>query len=121
MMPAEQTVVAGSEESTAVLVPESSSGKDEGPAVVLQGLNKSFGSQVVLDGINLTVKSGETLAILGRSGTGKSVLLKLIVGLQKPDSGSICVHEQEITGLDLRELNKVRKKNGFLISKRGPV
>ncbi|MGB2640884.1 MAG: ATP-binding cassette domain-containing protein, partial [Candidatus Acidiferrum sp.] len=82
MTPTEQAVLAGSEESSAALALESSSRKDEGPAVVLRGLNKSFGSQIVLDGINLTVKSGDTLAILGRSGTGKSVLLKLIVGLQ---------------------------------------
>ncbi|MGB2620743.1 MAG: ABC transporter ATP-binding protein [Candidatus Acidiferrum sp.] len=114
MTPTEQAVLAGSEESSAALALESSSRKDEGPAVVLRGLNKSFGSQIVLDGINLTVKSGDTLAILGRSGTGKSVLLKLIVGLQKPDSGSIRVHEQEITSLGLRELNKIRKKMGFL-------
>ena len=73
-----------------------------GPAVVLQGLHKSFGAQKVLNGIDLTVGSGETLAVLGRSGTGKSVLLKLIIGLQKPDSGSIRIHGQEITELRCR-------------------
>lgn len=82
--------------------------------MVLRGVHKSFGRQIVLDGINLTVKSGETLAMLGRSGTGKSVLLKLIIGLQKPDSGSILVQGQEITSLDLQAMTKIRKKMGFL-------
>ncbi len=83
-------------------------------AIILQNLRKTFGPQTVLDGIDLTVERGQTLAVLGRSGTGKSVLLKLIVGLQKPDEGSIQIHGQEITKLSLEELNKVRKKIGFL-------
>ena len=78
------------------------------------GVHKSFGKQVVLNGVNLTVKSGETLAMLGRSGTGKSVLLKLIIGLQKPDSGSVLVQGQEIASLDLQEMTEIRKKMGFL-------
>jgi phospholipid/cholesterol/gamma-HCH transport system ATP-binding protein len=82
--------------------------------IVIKALRKSFGDQTVLNGIDLAVKRGETLAILGRSGTGKSVLLKLIIGLQGPDSGSIRIHGQEITGLSLDELNEVRKKIGFL-------
>jgi phospholipid/cholesterol/gamma-HCH transport system ATP-binding protein len=82
--------------------------------IVIKALHKSFGDQTVLNGIDLAVEQGETLAILGRSGTGKSVLLKLIIGLQEPDSGSIRVHGQEITGLALNELNEVRKKVGFL-------
>jgi phospholipid/cholesterol/gamma-HCH transport system ATP-binding protein len=85
-----------------------------GPAVVLQGLHKSFGVQKVLDGIDLTVGSGETLVVLGRSGTGKSVLLKLIIGLAKPDSGSIRIHGQEITTSDVEAVNEIRKKMGFL-------
>src|SRR6202035_5862433 len=72
------------------------------------------GSQIVLNGTNLNVASGETLAVLGRSGTGKSVLLKLIVGLQKPDSGSIRVLGEEIAKLDGDRLNEIRKKIGFL-------
>ena len=86
----------------------------DAPAIALRGLHKSFGSQVVLNGIALNVGSGETLAVLGRSGTGKSVLLKLIIGLQTPDSGSIRIHGQEITRLDLDALNEIRKKMGFL-------
>ena len=82
--------------------------------MVLRGLHKSFGAQVVLNGIDLTVARGETLAVLGRSGTGKSVLLKIIIGLQKPDAGSVSIHGQEITGLNLDKLNEIRKKMGFL-------
>ena len=76
-------------------------------------LHKSFGKQTVLNGVDLEVGPGETLSVLGRSGTGKSVLLKLIVGLQVPDSGSIRVHGQEIVGLPGEELNEIRKKIGF--------
>ncbi len=82
--------------------------------IELKDLHKSFGEQHVLDGINLTVEPAETISVLGRSGTGKSVLLKLLIGLQKPDSGSICIDGQEITGLRTQELNEVRKKIGFL-------
>jgi phospholipid/cholesterol/gamma-HCH transport system ATP-binding protein len=85
-----------------------------GPAVVLQGLHKSYGPQTVLNGIDLTVTRGETLVVLGRSGTGKSVLLKLIIGLQKPDSGSIRVHGEEITSANIEEVNRIRKTMGFL-------
>jgi len=82
--------------------------------VQVKTLHKSFGEQAVLNGISLQVKPGETLSILGQSGTGKSVLLKLIVGLQVPDSGSICIHGKEIAGLPLDQLNEIRKKIGFL-------
>jgi len=114
MMYPEQSVLLAGEESSATPAIESAGGKSDGPAVVLRGLHKSYGSQVVLDGIDLTVESGETLAVLGRSGTGKSVLLKLIIGLQKPGSGSIRIHGQEIALLSLDALNEIRKKMGFL-------
>jgi phospholipid/cholesterol/gamma-HCH transport system ATP-binding protein len=77
-------------------------------------LQKSFGQQKVLDGIRLEVAEKETLAVLGRSGTGKSVLLKLLIGLQAPDSGSICIRGQDISNLPVRELNEIRKHIGFL-------
>jgi phospholipid/cholesterol/gamma-HCH transport system ATP-binding protein len=80
----------------------------------VKDLQKSFGEQHVLRGITFEVRQGQTLFVLGRSGTGKSVLLKLIVGLQDPDSGSICVHGKEIAGLPMKHLNEVRKKIGFL-------
>jgi phospholipid/cholesterol/gamma-HCH transport system ATP-binding protein len=85
-----------------------------GPPVVVNDLRKSFGHQKVLDGINLTVARGETVAVLGRSGTGKSVLLKLLIGLQTPDSGSIRIDGQEVAGLAREQLNEIRKKIGFL-------
>jgi phospholipid/cholesterol/gamma-HCH transport system ATP-binding protein len=84
------------------------------PAVVIQDLRKSFGLQQVLNGIGLTVAPGETVVVLGRSGTGKSVLLKLLIGLQKADSGSIRIQGQEITTLRFKELNQIRIKIGFL-------
>jgi phospholipid/cholesterol/gamma-HCH transport system ATP-binding protein len=82
--------------------------------LVVSGLHKSFGSQKVLNGVDLTADRGQTVVVLGRSGTGKSVLLKLVVGLQQPDSGSIRIHGQEIEGLDMDRLNEIRKKIGFL-------
>lgn len=87
---------------------------DNGAAVMLRGLHKSFGAQKVLNGIDLSLESGKTLAVLGRSGTGKSVLLKLLIGLTKPDSGSIRVHGKEITNASSDELNALRTKMGFL-------
>jgi phospholipid/cholesterol/gamma-HCH transport system ATP-binding protein len=82
--------------------------------VEVSDLRKSFGPQKVLNGISLNVPQGQTVAVLGRSGTGKSVLLKLLVGLQPPDSGSVRIEGQEITGLEPRPLNEIRKKIGYL-------
>jgi phospholipid/cholesterol/gamma-HCH transport system ATP-binding protein len=84
------------------------------PAIAVDDLHKSFGSQKVLNGISLAVSRGETLAVLGRSGTGKSVLLRLIIGLEKPDSGSVRIHGQDIVGLALDQLGEIRMKMGFL-------
>jgi phospholipid/cholesterol/gamma-HCH transport system ATP-binding protein len=84
------------------------------PVIAVEDLHKSFGNQKVLDGVSLTVGRSETLAVLGRSGTGKSVLLRIIIGLQKPDSGSVRIHGQDIGGLALDQLGEVRKKMGFL-------
>ena len=82
--------------------------------IQVKSLRKSFGDQKVLNGIDIEVAQGEILVVLGRSGTGKSVLLKLLIGLQQPDSGSIHVHGQEVMGLQPDQLNEVRKKIGFL-------
>ena len=82
--------------------------------IAVQEVRKSFYGRVVLNSITLTVNRGETLAVLGRSGTGKSVLLRLIVGLASPDSGSICVHGTNIAGLSLDRMSEVRKRIGFL-------
>lgn len=84
------------------------------PVVAVEDVRKSFTGFKVLDGITLHVARGETLAMLGRSGTGKSVLLRLIIGLETPDSGSICIHGQDIAGLDMDRKGEIRKKMGFL-------
>lgn len=84
------------------------------PAVEVKSLCKAFGEHKVLDAIDLQLAQGETLAVLGQSGTGKSVLLKLIIGLQQADAGSIRIHGQEICGLDRKPLNEIRQKLGFL-------
>jgi phospholipid/cholesterol/gamma-HCH transport system ATP-binding protein len=84
------------------------------PVLAVEGLHKSFGLQKVLNGVSLAVSRGETLAVLGRSGTGKSVLLRLIIGLEKPDSGSVRIHGQTIGGLALDRMGEIRKKMGFL-------
>jgi phospholipid/cholesterol/gamma-HCH transport system ATP-binding protein len=82
--------------------------------VAVKGLRKAFGEQTVLNGIDLSIAEGETVAVLGRSGSGKSVLLKLLVGLQRADAGSIEIRGQQIQDLKPQELNEVRKKIGFL-------
>jgi phospholipid/cholesterol/gamma-HCH transport system ATP-binding protein len=94
--------------------PDARAAQDASPAVSVHDVHKSFGSQKVLNGITLAVKRGETIAILGRSGTGKSVLLRLIIGLQQPDSGSICILGHNIAGLSIDQMSGIRKKMGFL-------
>ena len=84
------------------------------PAVAVVDLHKAFGQHQVLNGISLRVEPGATLAVLGRSGTGKSVLLRLIIGLDRPDSGSITIQGQQIAELTSDQLNDLRKKMGFL-------
>jgi phospholipid/cholesterol/gamma-HCH transport system ATP-binding protein len=88
--------------------------KEATPPIQVKTLCKSFGKQKVLNGIDLHVAQGETLSVLGQSGTGKSVLLKILIGLQPPDSGSVRIHGQEINSLSRQELNEIRKKIGFL-------
>lgn len=80
----------------------------------VRDVRKAFGDQKVLDGISLELETGETISVLGRSGTGKSVLLKIMIGLQQPDSGSVMMLGQEIGKLDPRQLAEVRKNIGFL-------
>jgi phospholipid/cholesterol/gamma-HCH transport system ATP-binding protein len=84
------------------------------PVLVVRDVHKSYGTQHVVDGMNLVVARGETLVMLGRSGTGKSVLLKLIVGLDTMDMGSISILGQEIASIDLEGMNRLRIKMGFL-------
>lgn len=83
-------------------------------AVKVNNLSKSFGNYTVLDDISLSVSEGENLVVFGRSGTGKSVLLKCIIGLMKHDKGEIFVKGMDISELTLKELNELRKRMGFL-------
>ena len=85
-----------------------------GPAVILQQVSKSFGEKPILRDVSFQVRAGEALCILGRSGTGKSVTLKLIISLLKPEQGQIWIEGEDITGLHARDLSRVRRKMGFL-------
>jgi phospholipid/cholesterol/gamma-HCH transport system ATP-binding protein len=82
--------------------------------IEIKNLHKSFGNNNVLRGVNLTIETGETIVIIGKSGCGKSVLLKHIVGLIIPDSGFIKVEDQTVNELNIKDLYKLRKKFGFL-------
>ena len=82
--------------------------------IQLRGIKKRFGSQVVLDGVDFDVQEGETVALMGPSGTGKSVLLKHIIGLIKPDVGTVVVDEKEVTHLKRRELAELRSHIGYV-------
>ena len=82
--------------------------------VEVKNLSKSFGSNVVLDGVSFEVDAGESIAVIGRSGTGKSVLIKHLIGLIAPDSGRVKVDGQDLVGMSERELLSVRQKFGML-------
>jgi phospholipid/cholesterol/gamma-HCH transport system ATP-binding protein len=84
------------------------------PAVVFDHVSKAFGAKQVLRDVSFDVRAGEALCILGRSGTGKSVTLKLIISLLKPDQGKIWIEQDEVTHLRESELSRVRRKMGFL-------
>jgi phospholipid/cholesterol/gamma-HCH transport system ATP-binding protein len=84
------------------------------PAIIIQDVTKSFGPQRVLDGVSFNVRRGETLAVLGRSGTGKSVLLRIIVGLQTPDTGAALVLGKNMAEASPAEISAVRTQMGFL-------
>ena len=80
----------------------------------IKDLYKSFGDKHVLNGVNLEIETGKTIVIIGRSGEGKSVLIKHIVGLLNPDSGYVEVENQRVSDLNITELYHLRKKFGFL-------
>jgi phospholipid/cholesterol/gamma-HCH transport system ATP-binding protein len=79
----------------------------------IRNLQKSFGERAVLKNVNLDLYDGENLVILGRSGTGKSVLIKCMVGLIKPDGGEINVLGYDVPNLNVKELNELRQQVGF--------
>ena len=82
--------------------------------ITTRGLHKSYDGNHVLRGVDLDVEQGETMVVIGRSGCGKSVLLKHIIGLMKPDRGSIVVAGREVTRMDKRELNELRRMFGMV-------
>ncbi|MDI1255471.1 MAG: ATP-binding cassette domain-containing protein [Flavobacterium sp.] len=87
--------------------------KDE-PIIVVKNLQKSFGKNKVLKGINLSVNKGEDLVILGRSGSGKSVTIKCLVGLMESDKGQMKVFGTDIAKLNYKQLNTIRLRIGFM-------
>ena len=80
----------------------------------VRDLSKKFGAQQILDGVSFSIETGESLVIIGRSGGGKSVLLKHIIGLLQPDSGTVRIDGEDITHLDERNLIRVRSKFGMV-------
>ncbi len=82
--------------------------------IEVSGLHKSFGAHHVLRGVDLVVEGGQSMVVIGGSGSGKSVLIKHIIGLLKPDQGSVTIDGEDITRLDARHLYEVRKKFGML-------
>lgn len=82
--------------------------------IELQGIRKRFGELVVLDGVDFQVREGETVALLGPSGTGKSVLLKHIIGLLRPDEGRVLVDDLDVGVLRRNELASLRRRIGYV-------
>src|SRR6201996_4019955 len=102
------------EEKTHQLFKKSSGNIDRNDAVIsLRGVQKAFGEMAVLKGVDLDVFKGENVVVLGRSGSGKSVLIKIIVGLLQPDVGTVRVLGSDPNNLDTRELQQLRSKIGF--------
>ena len=82
--------------------------------IELKALHKQFGKQVVLDRVDFEVREGETVALLGPSGTGKSVLLKHIIGLIKPDQGTVLVDGKDVSRLNRKDLSELRSRIGYV-------
>jgi phospholipid/cholesterol/gamma-HCH transport system ATP-binding protein len=82
--------------------------------ITIKDLHKQFGSNVVLNGFDLELYEGENLVVMGKSGSGKSVMIKCVIGLEQPDSGSILVMNQEINKLEQEDLDELRTEIGFL-------
>jgi len=82
--------------------------------IEVRDLRKSFGPNVVLDGVGFHIQKGESVVIIGRSGGGKSVLLKHLIGLLKPDAGEVLIENQNIVPMNERQLLPVRRKFGML-------
>lgn len=96
--------------------PSEPCGREPAPDHVLfaKGISKSFGSNVVLDGFDLALRAGENVAILGRSGTGKSVFLKIVAGLLEPDGGEVRLWGRDVGGLSFEEWVPLRRRMGLV-------
>ena len=84
------------------------------PIITIDNLHKSFGTNVVLNGFTMDLKEGENVVVMGKSGSGKSVMIKCVIGLEKPDSGTILVMDKEINHLNREDLDELRTEIGFL-------
>src|SRR5512134_3582828 len=82
--------------------------------IEVRNLQKNFGAQRVLDGVNMRIEAGERVVIIGRSGGGKSVLLKHLIGLLQPDAGRVFIDGEDISSLNERKLLRIRHKFGML-------
>jgi phospholipid/cholesterol/gamma-HCH transport system ATP-binding protein len=82
--------------------------------IEVRGLQKSFGAHRILDGVSFRIEKGESVVIIGRSGCGKSVLLKQLIGLLEPDAGEVLIEGENIVGMNERELMRVRQRFGML-------
>src|SRR5262249_17547882 len=90
------------------------SSNSSSPMIAWSTMKKKIGQQEILRGIDLEVRAGETLVLIGRSGGGKTVLLKHMIGLMEPDSGEIWINGQNIIGMNERQLGAIREKVGIL-------
>jgi len=94
--------------------PANADARNGQPAILLDHVTKKFGDRKVLDDVTLDIRGGTAFCLLGRSGTGKSVTLKHIIGLMKPDRGHVFVHGRDVTALEGPDLAAVRRTMGFL-------
>ena len=103
------------EQEATIANPKAATGKSSDEIVIsIKGLKKSFGSKQVLKDINLEVKRGENVVVLGRSGQGKSVMIQCVVGMLMPDAGTLKVLGREVSDMDEKQLKELRTKIGFL-------
>ena len=84
------------------------------PIIIINDLHKTFGTNTVLNGFNMILNEGENLVVMGKSGSGKSVMIKCVIGLETPDSGSIFVMNKEINRLEREVIDELRTEIGFL-------
>jgi phospholipid/cholesterol/gamma-HCH transport system ATP-binding protein len=112
-MAVERPLPKAEPETVAGAAPETEAAKKAGSSIALAGITKRFDSRNVLDQLDLKISAGESVVVLGKSGTGKSVLLKHIIGLLRPDSGTVEIDGQDLWTLSDRERDVLRQKFGM--------